>query len=203
MDRLHAIAIVGAIALVASATPAFAPKRSVRVTSLQERWHYLDVSLSPGSLRFFFPNDDVCRGILRRNAEVVYLKRGPLGEVKNHAGERCEPVGIASLRAWRDRSFRPRTETPVPRSHATFEVVHRDGELAYARGRFFLASLVGWTNVDDTIALLPDTQGCQKPIESGIGSMEFRYSGKVPYRIVAGGEDCPIVGFVRPVAAEN
>ena len=33
--------------------------------------------------------------------------------------------------------------------------------------------------------------------------MEFRYSGKVPYRIVAGGEDCPIVGFVRPVAAEN
>ncbi len=203
MDRVDAIVIVGAIALVASATPVSARERSVQVASLQQRWHYLDVSLSPGSLRFFFPNDDVCRKILRRNAEVVYVKRGPLGEVKNDAGERCEPVGIASLRAWRDRSFRPRTQTPVPRSHATFEVVHRDGELAYARGRFLLASLVGWTNVDDTIALLPDTKSCQKPIESGIGSMEFRYSGKVPYRIVAGGEDCPIVGFVRPVADAN
>lgn len=203
MDRIDAIAIVGAIALVASAMPASAGDRSVRVTSLQQRWHYLDVSLSPGSLRFFFPDNDVCRKILRRDAEVIYVKRGPLGEVQNEAGERCEPVGIASLRAWRDRSFRPRTQTPVPRSHATFEVVHRDGELAYARGRFILASRVGWTNVDDTIAILPDTQGCQKTIESGIGSIEFRYSGKVPYRLVAGGEDCPIVGFVRPATAEN
>ncbi len=203
MDRADAIAIVGAIALVASATPTSAGERSVRVTSLQQRWHYLDVSLSPGSLRFFFPDNDVCRKILRRDAAVIYVKRGPLGEVKNDAGERCEPVGIASLRAWRDRSSRPRTQTPVPRSHATFEVVHRDGELAYARGRFILASLVGWTNVDDTIAILPDTEGCQKPIESGFGSMEFRYSGKVPYRLVAGGKDCPIVGFVRPAAAEN
>ena len=203
MDRIDAIAIVGAIALVTSAMPASAGERSVRVTSLQQRWHYLDVSLSPGSLRFFFPDNDVCRKILRRDAEVIYVKRGPLGEVQNEAGERCEPVGIASLRAWRDRSFRPRTQTPVPRSHATFEVVHRDGELAYARGRFILASRVGWTNVDDTIAILPDTQGCQKTIGSGIGSIEFRYSGKVPYRLVAGGEDCPIVGFVRPATAEN
>ncbi len=198
-----AIASVGVIALVAAAPAAFAQERTVRITSLQKRWHYLDVSLSPDSLRFFFPDNDICREILRRDSEVVYIKRGPFGEVKGDSGAHCEPVGIASLREWRDRSSRQRTQSPVPRAPVTFKVVHRDGELAYLRGRFVLASLIGWTDVHDTIALLPDIEDCRRAIESGVGTMEFRYSGKLPYRIVAGGEDCPIVGFVRPAAAEN
>ena len=138
-----------------------------------------------------------CTGALLLETNVSYLSQGPLGVVTHAAGDRCEPVGIASLQAWRDRSSRRRVGTPVPRAQATFEIVHRDGELVFARGRFPLATLVGWTGAEDTIALLPDDEGCQRPIDAGVATMEFRYSGPRPYRLVAGGDSCPIVGFVR------
>ncbi len=144
-------------------------------------------------------NDDACRALLLLETTVSYVSRGPLGVVTNEAGDRCEPVGIASLQEWRDRSSRRRTGTPVPRAQATFEIVHRYEGLVFARGRFPLATLVGWTGAEDTIALLPNDGGCRRPIDAGVATMEFRFSGQRPYRLVAGGESCPIVGFVRPL----
>jgi hypothetical protein len=173
----------------------------VQVSSVVQRWSYIDATLGvlPRPIRFFFPDDDTCRALLLRETKIRYVSRGPLGVVTNAAGDRCEPVGIASLREWRDRSSRRRTGTPVPRAQATFEVVRRDGGLVFARGRFPLATIVGWSSADDTIALLPGDEGCRRPIEAGVATMEFRYSGQRPYRLVAGGDSCPIVGFVRPL----
>ena len=204
MTTRAGLAVTGIAAGILAAGLAHA-QDGVRVSSPGERWHYLDATLDlkPRPIRFFFPASGACRSALRNDAGVSYAGRGPLGEIRNEAGELCEPLGIASLQAWRDRSSRPRTESPVPRAHTTFRVVHRDGEFAYVRGRFPLAVLVGWTQFDDTIALLPNSEGCEKPMESGRASMEFRYWGKVPYRLVAGGKDCPILGFVSPIGPQK
>jgi hypothetical protein len=203
--KRRCVGCVAAVALAAAAVPAHveAQGTEVAITSLVPRWSYLDATLDlrPQPLRFLFPDEGACRTLLRPDSRVTYVRRGPLGELRNAAGDRCEPVGIASLRAWRDRSVRPRTATPVPRAQATFRIVHRDGELAFARGRFPLATLVGWTGAEDTIALIPDDESCRAPLEAGVASMEFRFSGRVPYRLVTGRESCPIVGFVRPLPA--
>ncbi len=193
------LGILAVAAIAAAATSGGAQATEVQVTSVAQRWSYIDATLGvrPRPVRFFFPDDDACRALLLRETTVSYVSRGPLGMVTNAAGDRCEPVGIASLREWRDRGPRRRTGTPVPRAQATFEIVHRDGELVFARGRFPLATLVGWTGAEDTIALLPDDEGCRRPIDAGVATMEFRSSGPRPYRLVAGGDSCPIVGFVR------
>ena len=193
------LGILAVAAIAAAATSGGAQATEVRVTSVAPRWSYIDATLGvlPRPVRFFFPDDDACRALLLLETNVRYMSRGPLGVVTNAAGDRCEPVGVASLRVWRDRSSRRRVGTPVPRAQATFEIVHRDGELVFARGRFPLATLVGWTGADDTIALLPDDPGCRRPIDAGVATMEFRFSGPRPYRLVAGGDSCPIVGFVR------
>ena len=193
------LGVLAAAAIAAAATSGWAQGTEVQVTSVVPRWSYIDATLGvlPRPVRFFFPDDDACRALLLLETNVSYVSRGPLGMVTNAAGDRCEPVGIASLQEWRDRSSRRRTGAPVPRAQATFEIVHRDGELVFARGRFPLATLVDWTGADDTIALLPDDQGCRRPIDAGVATMEFRFSGRDPYRLVAGGERCSIVGFVR------
>ena len=192
-----------AVALATAATSGWAQGTEVQISSAVPRWSYIDATLGvlPRPIRFFFPGDDACRALLLRETKVSYVSRGPLGVVTNAAGDRCEPVGIASLREWRDRSSRRRTGTPVPRAQATFEIVYRNGDLVFARGRFPLATLVGWSGADDTIALLPDDEGCRRPIDAGVATMEFRFSGRDPYRLVAGGERCSILGFVRAISS--
>ncbi len=161
---------------------------------------YIDAHIGPQpGLRFFFPSDETCRGILYEEARVIYVRRGSLGRVEGPDGTMCSAVGIASLREWRDRGPRPRIDRPLPRSPVSFRVVYRDDDLVFARGRFPLASQVGWARGEDTIALLPTGEACKASIESGVGSMEFRSSGRVPFQIVSGGQNCPIVGFVLPL----
>jgi len=167
-----------------------------------ERGGYIDAYIGPQpGLRFFFPSNETCRGILYEEARVIYIRRGSLGRVDAYDGSTCPAVGIASLREWRDRGPRPRVDRPLPRAPISFRVVYRDDDLVFARGRFPLASQVGWPRGDDTIALLPTGEACESTIERGVGSMEFRSSGRVPFRIVAGGQNCPIVGFVQPLPA--
>jgi hypothetical protein len=173
------------------------PGTAVGVT---ERGGYIDAGILTGttSLRFFFPADEVCRAILREEARVLYVRRGPMGAVENDAGDSCSPVGIASLREWRDRQPRPRRDEPLPRARIDFRVTYKDDDLVFARGRWPLANQIGWAGGEDTIALLPNSEGCAGPIESGVGTMQFQSTGRVPFRIV-GRADCPIVGFVQPL----
>ena len=78
--------------------------------------HYLDavLELPDSTLRFFFPDDENCREILRKEAWVEYVNLGTLGEVRR-ADLTCTPVGIASLEAWRSRRGRRQSPHRAPR----------------------------------------------------------------------------------------
>jgi hypothetical protein len=170
----------------------------VRVTTVVERGLYLDATLLGENLdlQFFFPTTPTCRRVLFPGADVEYTKGAVLGHVRSADGT-CEPVGIASLRAWRDRRPRARVRG-VPRSQAVFKLVYRDEDVALVRGRFPLTGHIGWSGGSDTIAVIPIQPACSKILERGLGSMEFRSKGREPYVLIGPEEDCPILGFVRP-----
>lgn len=167
-------------------------------TEVTERFGYLDATIETGgyTLRFFLPPDEACTAIAREGGEARYKTLGPLGRLTRD-DLRCDPLGILSLRAWRDR--RPRGAQPrstIPRAQATFEVLDRDEELVLLNGRFPLAGEVGWVGGVATRALVPTAPVCEKPVESGVASMEYRASGRRPFALVGSDGLCDIVGFV-------
>ena len=176
--------------------------RESRVAYVTQRGAYLDAVLEgpDSTLRFFFPADETCREMLRKETWVEYVNLGTLGEVRR-AELTCTPVGIASLEAWRSRRGR-RLEGPLPRSPVSFRVVYQDEEYVLARGRFPLASRIGWSGGDDSLALIPRIAACVPVIARGTGSMEFRVAGRDPFILVSAEGRCPIEGFVRPLGRD-
>ena len=71
--------------------------RDRRVAFVAQRGDYLDAVLEhrDPSLRFFFPDDETCREVLRRDAWVEYVNVGTLGEVRR--GDLTAAVAIASM----------------------------------------------------------------------------------------------------------
>ncbi|HSJ98290.1 MAG TPA: hypothetical protein VLC53_14535 [Myxococcota bacterium] len=162
---------------------------------------YLRAQFRSGSsvLTFFAPAaDDDCARLLRPEALVTYRKHGNFGRFED--GElRCDPVGVGSLAAWRDRRPRDtRDASIVPRAHASFREVERDGEVALVRGRFPLASRVGIPSGFDLIAMLPLEPACERPLARGSGALEFLAAGSEAFRIVGEGGPCPVLGFAIP-----
>ncbi len=170
-----------------------------QVTGVVERGPYLDalVDQRGNTLRFLFPASDVCRRVIATEAIVEYKADGPLGRFEG-GGESCEPIGIASLAAWRDRGPRGATR-PVPRRPATFRVVYEDDTVVMARGRFPFTGRIGLSGGEDTIAIIPNSDACRRIIERGRASLEFRDSGPDPFRLITSDGRCPIEGFVRPL----
>jgi hypothetical protein len=178
-----------------------------------ERGDYLDATLvgaggaeyaggrvvRPGpALRFFFPREPICRGVLVPETDVEYLEGGQLGRVRSANGA-CDPVGIASLRAWRDRRPRPRQDRlRIPRSQAVFKPIYRDEQLVLVRGRFPLANRIGWVGGDETIAAIPRRPECANVLERGVASMEYRVVGEDPLRLIEDKGYCPIIGLIYP-----
>ena len=174
-------------------------RTAVEVTNVTARGAYLDAVLLAETfrLRFFFPANEVCERVLRAEDIAEYRSRGPLGQLQS--GELiCEPVGIASLAAWRDRRPR-RSGSPVPRATARFEVIWADEEITLVRGRFPLAGQIGWTGGDDSIAVIPRTEACRDPIARGVASLEFYRRGPKVYELVSDAGLCPVIGFVLPL----
>ncbi len=170
------------------------------LSAVRERSDYLDavVEMAGYRYRFFFPNSPECRETLVEGASVEYAHYGLLGRVRNQE-HRCEPNGVLSLEAWRDRGPR-RSRQPLPRVQATFEVFYRDEELALARGRFPLASEIRWAGGWDTVGVIPNVADCQAVLEAGVASMEFRAGGSPAFALVGKSRPCPMLGFARPVA---
>jgi hypothetical protein len=185
------------------------------VTDVIERGDYLDVALVGGgggeyaggrvarrglALRFFFPREPTCQGVLVPETDVEYVEGGPLGRVRSANGE-CEPVGIASLKAWRDRRPRPpQDRLRIPRSQAVFKPLYRDEQLVLVRGRFPLANRIGWVGGDDTIAAIPRRPECENVLERGVASLEYRVVGEDPLRLIEDKGYCPIIGLIYPPA---
>ena len=151
-------------------------------------------------LTFYAPAaDPVCARLLRPEASVTYRKHGNFGRFE--AGElRCDATGVGSLAAWRDRRPRDRRAgSVIPRASVQFRELGREGDVAWVRGRFPLASRVGVPSGFDLIAFLPlDDPACTRPLERGVGSMEFVPTGPQAIRLVGESGPCPVLGFALP-----
>jgi hypothetical protein len=164
-----------------------------------ERAGYLDASVETGGAvyRFFLPASDACRSILAAK-ELRYQNSGLFGRLR--AGEvSCDPVGVLSLAAWRDRG--PRRERPatIPRDQAVYRVYYEDQDLALARGRFRLAALVGIPAGHDLVAAIPKLPACKDVLAREVSSLEFLSSGSPAFVLVGEQGRCPVLGFAQPL----
>jgi hypothetical protein len=173
-------------------------RAAASLTPATERGDYLDVTMESGGFRyrFFLPANDACRAVVAGDA-VSYANVGPFGRLQ--AGDAvCDPIGILSLAAWRDRGPRPRSQSVIPRSRAGLVArVYADEDLSLVRGRFQLAAAIGFAGGADSIAVLPNLEACRSLEVPGSASMEFRQVGRQPYSLINRNERCPIIGFVQ------
>ena len=149
-------------------------------------------------LRMIAPATESCLQLLVPNAPVNYAKSGVFGRL-SHADVSCDPVGDASLAAWRDRQPRRRSRGPVPRATARYELIQQDQDFLFLRGRFPLASRAFIATGYDLVAMLPNTESCVSAAARGDTSMEFRPSGPDAFTLLSGDQPCPIAGFALPV----
>ncbi len=150
-------------------------------------------------LNFLAPTTPVCARILAPEATSSYARHGLFGRFSKD-GETCDPVGIASLAAWRDRQPRARGR-PLPRGTARYDVLAQYDDVTLLRGQFPLTNRVGIPSGYDIVALVPSSEACQPLFERGEASIEFRDAGRMPFRLVARRGSCPILGFALPPEA--
>jgi hypothetical protein len=198
---LFAACPCAALVIIASAGCNTIPGMSTAWTleSVVERGAYLDATLVRGDeeRRWFLPPDAACRGMMRPEASLEVVSLGPLGQL--HEGEAvCEPLGIGSLREWRESRARP-TVGPVPARQATFRLDYEDEEVAMLRGRFPLVGLIGFPGLGDTVVVIPQSEACRPLREASVASIEYRVAGPDPYVLVAGELRCPVLGLIQPV----
>lgn len=209
---LIVLALVGTMAACASSRRAAGhleqglnPFASSKVSLLRVDRHgpYLLVEFRSARalLTLLAPADDVaCVRMLRPEASLVYRKHGNFGRFE-HDGERCDPVGVGSLAAWRDRQ--PRGSPggqPIPRATARFREIGRDESVVLVRGRFPLAGRVGVPGGNDVVALLPHEESCTRPIATGVASLEFVPTGRQALRLVGERGLCPVLALALPLA---
>jgi hypothetical protein len=192
-----------ACASVGPANPFVGETRYVLV--LAARGGYLDATLSGDpEVRFLFPAIGACADILKPEAAVEYWGRGRYGELANPdpEGRTCAPLGVGNLEVWRNAGPRPTvygaSGSPMPRKTARFSEVWRDDAEIFLRGRFPLASWIGFRS-DDVVAVVPNSENCRGVIADGEATMEYHYNGTPAYSLMmkppAG---CSIRAFAIP-----
>jgi hypothetical protein len=171
----------------------------VLVLGVSRHGPYLLVSLAGpmADLRFLAPATEVCIQMLAPDARVNYGKSGEFGRFRRD-DQSCDPIGIASLAAWRDTQPR-RRGPPVPRATAYYHVVQQDPELIFIRGRFPLASRVYISGGYDLVAVLPNVAACAAVAAQDAASLEFRAAGPEAFRLLAGDQSCDVLGFALPL----
>ena len=204
-------ALAGLLALACATAPqAPEPQRSartrslVRVSDVATVGPYLGATLSNPrfSLRFFFPRRGDCLALIRSGVEVRYLRIGSLGSVVDEEKRRCEPIGVASLREWRDYQPRRRAQHFTPRVQVEFRTIFEGEDLVLVRGRFPLALEIRWPAAMDTVVMLPADPLCDEVRQGGKATMEYHATGPEPFLLVEEEESCPILGFAGPLEAD-
>jgi hypothetical protein len=165
---------------------------------------YLEVDLSGSGLHLdtFTPADETCASVMKPEASVDYVASGPYGTFQR-GDETCSAVGLGSLREWRDRRPSQTTVAMLPRAQASYRVWYQDDRQVFLRGRFPLGALLGFTGLDDTIAIVPNTPACQAPISAGVASMQYYQNGEEPLVLLSGREQCPIQALLQPPAPDG
>ncbi len=169
------------------------------VVGVSRHGPYLLVSLAGpmADLRFFAPATEACLQVLAPDASVNYAKSGQFGRFRR--GEQiCDPIGTASLAAWRDTQPR-RRGAPVPRAPAYYQVVQQDAELIFVRGRFPLVSRIYISGGYDIVAVLPNVAACAAVAARSEASLEYRVAGPQPFRLLDGDQACDVLGFALPL----
>jgi hypothetical protein len=204
-------ALAGLLALAcATAPPAGELERPpqarslVRISEVATVGPYLNATLSGQrfSLRFFFPQSEHCLALIRSGAEQRYLRIGSLGSVVDQEKRRCEPIGVASLREWRDYLPRRRPAHLTPRVQVEFHTLFEGEELVLVRGRFPLALEIRWAAAMDTVAMLPADPSCDEARQRGTATMEYHADGPEPFLLVGDEGSCPILGFAAPLETD-
>jgi hypothetical protein len=172
------------------------------VVYVEERGPYLDAGLVGHGLdlRTFVPANDVCRTVLNTEEPVRYVERGVAGAFER-AGYSCDAVGYGDplIRGARQpRQSRP-GDSVVPRAQATFRMLYEDNDVVLLRGRFPLASRIGWSGADDSVVVIDNVARCRGVIESGVATMEYRQAGRNTLSLVGDGGPCRIQGLIQPL----
>jgi len=204
-------AVAGLVALAcATAPPAAEPERPsqarslVRLSEVAAIGPYLDATLSNPrfSLRFFFPRSEDCQALIRSGEDRRYLPIGSLGSVVDEEKRRCEAIGVASLREWRDDQPRRRSPHLTPRVQVAFRTIFEGENLVLVRGRFPLALEIRWPAAMDTVVMLPAGPVCDEARQRGKATMEYHATGPEPFLLVGEESRCPILGFAGPLEVE-
>jgi hypothetical protein len=170
-----------------------ATTRSSHVTYAATRGAFIDASFSTrsGEWRFLFPASEECAAVLEPEAPVTYTPGGLWGRFHGPEGTVCEPAGVGNL----DRRRRSRVPGEVaPSSPARWEVVHRDEEVLLLRGRFELATRVGFGGTYDLVALVANDDVCRPIAESGASTLVYRPAGRRAFSLGR----CLVLAFATP-----
>ena len=168
------------------------------VNSISQLGPYLLVELRGrgANLTLFTPVSEACARVLKPESSVVYARWGVFGRITRD-NENCDPVGVASLVAWRDRTFRRRGR-PLPRAQVQFTTLYQGKQLVLLRGRFPLVGRVGIPSGFDLVAMVPNDDVCRPLIQGGVASMEYRDAGNMPFSLVGERSRCEVLGFAMP-----
>jgi hypothetical protein len=175
-------------------------KSSFVVTKSEPVFGYIEADLVGSGMHLdsFTPNNADCAEVLKPEAAVDYVANGPYGTFQR--GEQtCSAIGLGSLREWRDRRPSQTTVAMLPRAQADFRVVFQDSKQVFLRGRFPLGGLLGFTGMDDTIAIVPNIPECQQPIKQSVASMQYYQNGENPLVLLSGDGECPIRALLQPL----
>jgi hypothetical protein len=172
------------------------------VAYVEERGPYLDAGLVGHGLdlRTFVPANDVCRAVLNTEEPVTYAERGVAGRF-DRAGLSCEAVGYGDSRIRGARQPRrgELRDSAVPRTQATFRTLYKDADVVLLRGRFPLASRIGWSGGQDTVVVVGNVERCRAPVERGVASMEYRPGSRNALALVGATGLCRIDGLIQPL----
>ncbi len=177
-------------------------KSAATVQTVSERAGYLEgwvVSGEEGQLRYLFPDTPTCRRLLQPEASLTWADQGTYGELRDAAGDHCDPIGTLTLQEWRRsrRNARTGIDGPMrPRAQARYQLIHSDEEFAFLRGRFPLTGAVGVVGGYDIVAVVRNAPECENVLGRKTASME--YLERPPYLVLISNGRCPIRGLAMP-----
>ena len=194
------LVLLALVQLGCSARTMIGMSGDLAVSSVITRGPYLDVTIQDDdvAVRLFADAADAdCAAVLRVGSPVSYTNRGIAGRVTADDLS-CDLIGIGDPFIRRVSQPRGDQSELIPRAQATFTRIFEDDDVALLRGRFTLASRVGWAGGVDTVAVVQANAACRRAIDSGVASMEFRPRGINTLALTSGSGLCRIDGLILP-----